>query len=255
MQTGPRNQITDVPGLVVGQAADRGLATGVTVVTGPSPFTVGVHVMGGAPGTRETDLLAPRNLVDRVDALVLSGGSAFGLGAADGVAGALRARGRGFAAGPVRVPIVPAAILFDMGHGDPGWTDSPYPALGRAAFAAAGPGYCAGQPWRGHRRHRGQSERRRRIGFDPVGRMARRSGPWWPSTRSGSACHPDTGQFWAAPFERNAEFGAPRPASGCTPDQPPDQAGRSGRGHDHRRDRHRCHAGQGVDRASCHGGT
>jgi D-aminopeptidase len=136
---GPRNLITDVSGLWVGNAQDPRLRSGVTVLTADAPFVAAVDVRGGAPGTRETDLLAPGNLVEVVDALVLSGGSALGLAAASGVADALRAAGRGFAVGDQRVPIVPAAILFDLGNGgDKAWDTNPYPALGRAALAAAG---------------------------------------------------------------------------------------------------------------------
>jgi len=130
-----KNLITDVPGLLVGQAQDAMVKTGVTVITGERPFTAGVHVMGGAPGTRETELLAPDKLVQQVDALVLSGGSAFGLAAADGVMEGLAAIGRGFAVAGTHVPIVPAAIIFDLANGGKkDWGSSPYPALGRAAF-------------------------------------------------------------------------------------------------------------------------
>ncbi len=142
---GPRNAITDVPGLLVGNADDPALKSGVTVLTAEAPFLAGVDVRGGAPGTRETDLLAPGRLVDTVDALVLSGGSAFGLDAASGVCDALRARGRGYPAGSARVPIVPAAILFDlMNGGDKAWTTNPYRALGEAALAAASPDFAQG---------------------------------------------------------------------------------------------------------------
>jgi len=136
MTTGPRNLITDVPGLKVGNAADAVLNSGVTVLSAGAPFTAGISVMGGAPGTRETDLLAPDKTVQQVNALVLSGGSAFGLAAADGVSSALRAAGEGFAVGPHIVPIVPAAIIFDLGNGEQSWTDNPYPALGAAALKA-----------------------------------------------------------------------------------------------------------------------
>ena len=133
MRPGPLNLITDVPGLLVGNAQDATLRSGVTVLTADRPFTAAVHVMGGAPGTRETDLLAPDKLVQEVDALFLSGGSAFGLDAGTGVMAGLRAMGRGFPVGPVNVPIVPGAILFDLlNGGDKDWGDSPYPALGRA---------------------------------------------------------------------------------------------------------------------------
>src|SRR6056297_2804609 len=136
-QAGARNLITDVAGLRVGNAQDMRLRSGVTVLVADAPFTAGVHVMGGAPGTRETDLLAPDRVVEQVDALVLSGGSAFGLDAASGVADGLRDVGRGFAVGDVRVPIVPGAILFDLlNGGDKDWQENPYPALGRAAWEA-----------------------------------------------------------------------------------------------------------------------
>ena len=138
MRPGARNLITDVAGLRVGNASDATIKTGSTVLVGDTPFVAGVHVMGGAPGTRETDLLAPDKTVQEVDALVLSGGSAFGLDAASGVADALRAAGRGFFVGPVNVPIVPGAILFDLiNGGDKEWGENPYKALGRAAYEAA----------------------------------------------------------------------------------------------------------------------
>ena len=138
MRPGPRNLITDVLGLMVGNASDARLKSGVTVLTAAEPFLAAVDVRGAAPGTRETDLLAPGRLVEAVDALVLSGGSAFGLDAASGVADALRAQGRGYRAGPAIVPIVPAAILFDLANGgDKGWEVNPYAGLGRAALAAA----------------------------------------------------------------------------------------------------------------------
>ena len=120
MSEPPKNLITDVPGILVGNAQDAKLKSGVTVVTSDTPMTAAVHVMGGAPGTRETDLLAPENLVDRVDALVLSGGSAFGLDAASGVMQALREAGRGYAVETEVVPIVPAAILMLEGGGTVG---------------------------------------------------------------------------------------------------------------------------------------
>jgi hypothetical protein len=126
MRPGPRNLITDVPGLRVGNAGDARLKSGVTVLTADAPFVAGVDVRGGAPGTRETDLLKPGRLVAAVDALVLAGGSVFGLDAASGVADRLRALGRGFAVGRMHVPIVPGAILFDLSNGgDKAWTIEP----------------------------------------------------------------------------------------------------------------------------------
>ena len=145
MRVGARNLITDVAGLYVGNAQDAGLKSGSTVLVGDAPFCAAVSVMGGAPGTRETDLLAPDKMVQAVDALVLSGGSAFGLDAASGVVDALAAAGRGFAVGPVTVPIVPAAILFDLLNGGAkDWGQNPYRALGAAAFAAAGQEFALG---------------------------------------------------------------------------------------------------------------
>jgi L-aminopeptidase/D-esterase-like protein len=130
--------ITRIPGIRVGHWTDPVGRTGCTVVLCP-PGTVGSgEVRGGAPGTRETDLLRPGMLVEHVNAVLLTGGSAFGLAAADGVMAWLEERGVGFEVGDsgVRVPIVPAAVLFDLGTGDP--TARPGPAEGRAACDAAG---------------------------------------------------------------------------------------------------------------------
>lgn len=111
--------ITDVSRVRVGHWTDERARTGCTVVLCP-PGTIGSgHVRGGAPGTRETDLLRPGMLVEEVHAVLLTGGSAFGLAAADGVVRWLEERGIGFQAGAARVPIVPAAVLFDLGVGDP----------------------------------------------------------------------------------------------------------------------------------------
>jgi L-aminopeptidase/D-esterase-like protein len=143
---GPRNLLTDVPGLLVGNAEDLPARTGVTVVLAESPAIAAVDVRGGAPGTRETDALAPTCLVDRVDAVVLSGGSAFGLDAAGGAMAWLAARGRGFPVGSARVPIVPAAILFDLlNGGDKTWgATPPYRRLAEAACATAGSTFALG---------------------------------------------------------------------------------------------------------------
>jgi L-aminopeptidase/D-esterase-like protein len=136
---GPRNSLADIDGLLVGNAADPRLRSGVTAVLCP-PGTVGaVHVAGGAPGTRETDLLDPANSVEAVDAVVLSGGSAFGLDSASGVQALLRERGRGLPVAGMRIPIVPAAILFDLVNGgDKSWGRyPPYRELGYEAAAGA----------------------------------------------------------------------------------------------------------------------
>src|SRR5512136_2494582 len=112
------NCITDIPGIEVGQAQDDEALTGCTVILCRQGAVGGVDVRGSAPGTRETDLLNPVNLVDKVNAIVLAGGSAFGLDAASGVMRFLDERGVGFETDFGRVPIVPAAVLFDLGVGN-----------------------------------------------------------------------------------------------------------------------------------------
>ena len=130
---------TDVSGLRVGHAHDAAARTGVTVILPAAPVVMAVDVRGGGPGTRETDALAPHTLVERVHALVLSGGSVFGLAAADAVAVALSRCGIGLRAGPLPIPVVPAAILFDLANGgDKDWAEPPYRTLAEAAVAAAG---------------------------------------------------------------------------------------------------------------------
>lgn len=127
--------ITDVGGVQVGHFTDARRPTGCTVVLTEAGAVGGVDVRGAAPGTRETDLLDPGNLVEEVHAILLSGGSAFGLDAAGGVVRWLEEHGIGYPAGPARVPIVPAAILFDLGVGDP--AIRPDAAAGYAACGAA----------------------------------------------------------------------------------------------------------------------
>jgi L-aminopeptidase/D-esterase-like protein len=144
MRPGPTNSLTDVPGVRVGHCTRiaPGWLTGTTVVLAPEHGAVaGVDVRGGAPGTRETDLLDPRNLVDRVNAVVLTGGSAFGLAAADGVVQRLYAAGLGWPMGEPGevVPIVPAAVLFDLGRGGE-FAHAPTASDGATAFDAAGAG-------------------------------------------------------------------------------------------------------------------
>lgn len=143
-----RNDITDVPGIRVGQAerVGGGWLSGTTVVLPPPEGAVaGVDVRGGGPGTRETDLLDPRNVVDRAHAIVLTGGSALGLAAADGVVRRLFAAGIGFPMGPPGevVPIVPGAVLFDLGRGG-SFPLHPDADLGAAAYDAAREGVDPG---------------------------------------------------------------------------------------------------------------
>lgn len=143
---GARNAITDVVGLKVGTAHDAVVRTGVTVILPDARAVAAVDVRGGGTGTREVELLGADGTVDAIDALVLSGGSAFGLAAADGVAAWLAGQARGFAVGEMRVPLVPTAILFDLLNGGDkscfgGAADGalPYRALGRQAVELAGP--------------------------------------------------------------------------------------------------------------------
>lgn len=129
------DSITDVPGIRVGHWTDRRAVTGCTVVLPDAPCVAGVDVRGAAPGTRETELLRPGNLVQHVHAVVLAGGSAYGLDAATGVVQYLRERNIGFPFGRGVVPIVPAAIVFDLGIGRPDrW---PTAEAGYKAAAAA----------------------------------------------------------------------------------------------------------------------
>ena len=128
--------LTDVPGLIVGNAHDQDLGSGVTIVLFEQPAVASCAILGGAPGSRETTALEPEMVVEKIDALVLSGGSAFGLDAASGVQAWLRERGRGFQVGSARVPIVPQAILFDLlNGGDKDW--GRYPPYRDMAYAAS----------------------------------------------------------------------------------------------------------------------
>ncbi len=213
---GPRNLITDVADLRVGNATDARIKTGVTVLTAEVPFTAAVHVMGGAPGTRETDLLAPDTLVQAVDAIVLSGGSAFGLDAASGVVAELRRTGRGFLADGQRVPIVPAAILFDLANGgDKAWDDSPYAALGRDALRQAAQDFELGSAGAGT----GAVTADVKGGLGSASlRVADRFtvGALVAVNAIGSPLMGGGPQFWAAPFEVGDEYG------GLGIGQPPD---------------------------------
>lgn len=203
-----RNLITDVPGLRVGNAQDAKLASGTTAIVFDEPAVASADIRGGGPGSRETELLRPEQTVERVDALVLSGGSAFGLDAPGGVMSWLREQGRGFAIGPVTVPIAPGAILFDLlNGGDKSWgKHSPYGELGYAAAASAGHDFALGTTGAGFgatvvnlKGGLGSASARTRSGatvgalvaVNAVGTVTVGGGP----------------HFWAAPFEQNGEFG------------------------------------------------
>ncbi|MEM6824202.1 MAG: P1 family peptidase [Pseudomonadota bacterium] len=211
MRPGPRNLITDVPGILVGNAQDAALKSGVSVVTASAPFVASVAVLGGAPGTRETDLLAPGTLVDAVDALVLSGGSAFGLDAASGVVAGLRAAGRGHAVHDHKVPLVPAAILFDLANGgDKGWDETPYPELGRRALDAAGDAFDLGTTGAGT----GATTATLKGGLGSASWVLESGatvGALVAANPVGNVTD-GTGRFWAAPFEEGGEFGGLGPA-------------------------------------------
>lgn len=205
--TGERNLITDVPGLLVGNAANDKVKSGVTVLTCDKPFSACVDIMGGAPGTRETDCLAPDKLVEHVDALVLSGGSAFGLDAASGVCDALRSHHRGFAVGPVQVPIVPAAIIFDLLNGGASdWQLNPYRDLGWQAFESAQSVFELGS----HGAGMGATTASLKGGLGsaslvmPNGTVV---GALVVANPHGSVIVPKSQHFWSAPFEMAAEFG------------------------------------------------
>ena len=208
-----QNLITDIAGLQVGCAHDETLKSGVTVLTANAPFTCGVHVMGGAPGTRETDLLAPDKTVQTVDAIVLSGGSAFGLDAASGVADALRSEGRGFAVGDVTVPIVPAAILFDLlNGGDKNWVQNPYNALGIKAYSSLSTTFKIGTAGAGF----GATTANLKGGLGSASMQLPNGvivGALVAVNAIGSATVGDGPHFWAAPFEENGEFGNLGPSS------------------------------------------
>jgi L-aminopeptidase/D-esterase-like protein len=198
-RAGTRNLITDVAGILVGQAEDPACISGTTVVLAEAPAMASVDVRGGAPGGRETELLAPGTLVDRVDAIVLSGGSAFGLDAAAGVMDCLVEAGRGFTVGSASVPIVPAAILFDLGFPSrQPWTgEPPYRALGRQAAATAAIDFVLGNAGAGlgataGRLKGGIGSASLALGGGAVVGAIVAVNSW------GAVVRPDCGRFWAA---------------------------------------------------------
>lgn len=222
LRPGPRNLITDVDGIRVGNAEDNVAWTGVTVILPDAPAVAAVDVRGGAPGTRETDALDPTCLVDAVHAVVLSGGSAFGLDAAGVVTAELGARGIGFAVGTARVPIVPSAILFDLLNGGAkDWgREPPYRALARSAllaaegegsldFALGNSGAGAGAKAGGLKGGLGSVSMVRDDGLQIGALIA--------VNPLGSVIMPGSGCFWAWPLEQGGEFGGHAPPSGGIP--------------------------------------
>jgi L-aminopeptidase/D-esterase-like protein len=206
-----RNLLTDVPGIRVGHADDVPLASGVTAILFDEPAVASVSILGGAPGGRDTALLDPEMTVGSIDAIMLSGGSAFGLDAAGGAQAALLAMGRGLAVGPVRVPIVPQAIIFDLlNGGDKMWGEqSPYWLLGRAAMHAAsqaGPDFALGSVGAGL----GATTANLKGGIGSASAVSSRGfrvSALAVINAIGMATMGDGPQFWAAPYERNGEFG------------------------------------------------
>jgi len=209
---GPRNLITDVPGLLVGQAEDPKVRTGVSVIVPVARATCSVDVRGGGPGTRETDALNSWNLVHTVDAVVLSGGSVYGLAAADGVAAWLGAHDRGFATipspGVPRSPIVPAAILYDLAnHGNKAWgLEPPYRKLGIRAIETASSDFKLGTAGAGYGAHAGGLK----GGTGSASYVTKDGitvGAIVAVNSVGSTVVPGTRNFWAGAFEIGNEFG------------------------------------------------
>jgi L-aminopeptidase/D-esterase-like protein len=202
-----RNLITDVPGVLVGNAQDARLASGVTVVVFEAPAVASMDVRGGGPGTRESALLDPAQTVQGIDAFVLAGGSAFGLDAASGVQAWLREQGRGFAVRNARVPIAPGAILFDLlNGGDKDWGRfPPYRDLGYAAAVGAATAFDLGSAGAGLgattvNLKGGLGSASAKCEGYAVGALA-------VVNATGSAVVGKGPWFWAAPFECSGEYG------------------------------------------------
>ena len=216
IRPGPRNLITDVPGIRVGNAEQADQLTGTTVILPDRPAIAAVDVRGGGPGTRETDAMQPSALVERVDAVTLSGGSAFGLEAASGVASWLAARGRGFQVGEARVPIVPSAILFDLLNGAPkDWGHMPpYRGLGLKACDAAGEDFALGNAGAGM----GATAGALKGGLGSVSAQDDDGliiGALAAANPVGSVVMPGQSTMWAWMLEQNGELGGQQP-----PDSP-----------------------------------
>lgn len=215
------NLLTDIPGLSVGHAQDMRLLSGVTAVLFDRPAVCGVSILGGAPAGRDQECLAPDRMVEGVDAIVLSGGSGFGLDAAGGLQAWLREHGRGYPVGHVKVPIVPQAICFDLlNGGDKDWGRySPYRELGyEAGRVASGGVFPLGSVGAGlgattvnFKGGLGSASARLHDGSIVAALMVVNS--------LGSATVGDGPHFWAAPFEEKDEFGGFGPAPAIGPEQ------------------------------------
>jgi D-aminopeptidase len=203
-----RNLITDIDGIRVGHAQDKALASGTTAIVFDKAAVAAVDVRGGGPGTRETELLDPAMTVEAVEAIVLSGGSAFGLDAAAGAQAWLVEQGRGFAIGSARVPIVPTAIMFDLlNGGDKKWGRfPPYRDLGYAAAGNAASGFALGSAGAGL----GATTVNLKGGLGSASERLPNGvlvGAIVIVNACGSVTVGDGPHFWAAPFEVGKEFG------------------------------------------------
>ncbi|AXK79296.1 peptidase S58 family protein [Pseudolabrys taiwanensis] len=203
-----RNLITDIPGIRVGHAGDMALGSGSTVIVFDKPTIGSIDIRGGGPGTRETAMLEPDYTVDNIDAVTLSGGSAFGLEAGAGAQALLREKGRGFRIRDAVVPIVPGAILFDLlAGGNKDWGRyAPYREFGyeaaknaRADFALGTVGAGVGATTRTLKGGLGSASAKTQSGFT-VGAIVATNAAG--NVTIGSGPH-----FWAAPYEHNKEFG------------------------------------------------
>jgi L-aminopeptidase/D-esterase-like protein len=226
---GPKNLITDIAGLKVGHATNEPVRSGATVLLCGAGWAAAVDVRGGGPGTRETDALAPENLVGKAHAVVLAGGSVFGLAAADGVAALLstQAVGLQFRSGSPAIPIVPCAVLHDLANGgEKNWGLSPpYRDLGMQAASDAGVDFALGSVGAG----RGAMAGLRKGGIgsasvDLHGGLI--VGALVALNSVGSALMPDGKTYWAWAFELGDEFGGGGPPSQAmdSSDPAPDDA-------------------------------
>jgi len=219
IRPGPRNLISDVEGIAVGHAVDAAVRTGVTVVLPARRTVAAVDVRGAAPGTRETDALDPTGLVEAVDALVLSGGSVFGLEAAAGAVQWLAARGRGYRLGAATVPIVPAAVLFDLLNGGAkDWGDAPpYRRLGFEACAAAAADVALGNAGAGFGAKAGALKGGLGSASAADGDSGLTVGAVAAANPAGSPVMPGQPTLWAWMLEQDGELGGQPPPTGPVP--------------------------------------
>lgn len=210
LRPGSRNLITDISGLSVGHATDEAARTGVTALVCARDWAAGVDVRGGGPGVRETETLAPENLVGRAHAIVLAGGSVFGLAAADGAASVLSSRGIGLRLkqDSLAIPIVPSAVLHDLGNGgDKRWgATPPYRHLGIRALESAGCDFALGSIGAGRGAMAGLVKGGLgSASLDLGGGII--VGALVAVNSVGSALMPDGKTYWAWAFEIDGEFG------------------------------------------------